>query len=134
MPAQERLDGGPLDADAAAVDQPHLGEPSGLSGIEILGDDGGHVARGEGVKVQRILDRDADGLVLAGYSRGPSSTWSFQWSNVRRSSPESLHCQKVAARSKNGTSTRVTLSARAVSATFSATICRTNGIGMRPRR
>src|SRR2546427_5825438 len=47
------------------------------------------------------------------YSRGPPSTCSFQWSKLRRSSPESLHCQKVAARSKNGTSTRPTLSARA---------------------
>src|SRR2546428_9809224 len=134
MPGEDGLHDLPLDADAATVDQPHLGEPFGPSGFEILGDDGGHVARGEGVEVQRILDRDADGLVLAGYSRGPSSTWSFQWSNVRRSSPASLHCQKVAARSKNGTSTRPTFSARAVSATFSATICRTNGIGMRPRR
>src|SRR5947209_20602093 len=86
MPGEDGLHDLPLDADAATVDQPHLGEPFGPSGFEILGDDGGHVARGEGVEVQRILDRDADGLVLAGYSRGPSSTWSFQWSNVRRSS------------------------------------------------
>ena len=122
MPGEDGLHDLPLDADAATVDQPHLDEPLGPSGFEILRDDGGHVARGEGVKVQRILDRDADGLVLAGYSRGPSSTWSFQWSNVRRSSPESLHCQKVAARSKNPTSTSPTFSVRAVSATFWVTI------------
>src|SRR2546430_3397209 len=134
MPGEDGLHDLPLDADAATVDQPHLGEPLGPSGFEILRDDGGHAARGEGARVQRIIDRGADGLVLAGYSRGPSSTWSFQWSNVRRSSPESLHCQKVAARSKKATSTRKTFSARAVSATFWLTIWRTNGIGIRPRR
>ena len=37
---------------------------------------------------------------------------------LERSSPESLHCQNVAARSKKGTSINVTCSAWAVSATF----------------
>ena len=120
MPGEDALDDPSLNADSSAVDQAHLGESLGMGGIEILSDDGRHVARREGVDVQRILDRDADRLV--GYSRGPPSTCSFQWSNVRRSSPDSLHCQKVAARSKNVTSTTPTFSARAVSATFSATI------------
>ena len=132
MPVENTLHDLPLDADPAAVDQSNLEEPSGVRGIEILGDDRRHVAWREGVKIQRVLDRDSDGLV--GYSRGPPSTCSFQWSKVRRSSPDSLHCQKVAARSKNGTSTNPIFSARAVSATFSATICRTNGIGIRPSR
>ena len=132
MAGQHALDDLPLDADAAAVDQSNLDESPGLRGVEVLGDDRGHVARREGMKIERILDWDADRLVR--YSRGPPSTCSFQWSNVRRSSPDSLHCQNVAARSKKGTSTTPTFSARAVSATFSATICRTNGIGIRPSR
>jgi hypothetical protein len=78
MPGEDSVHDLPLNADASTVDQPHLGEPLGLSGVEILGDDRSHVARGKGVKVQRILDRDADGLVLARYSRGPPSTCSFQ--------------------------------------------------------
>jgi len=69
------LDDLPLDPDAPAVDQPDLAEPSRGGGLEILVDDGGNVARGEGVQIQRILDRDADGLV---YSRGPSITCCFQ--------------------------------------------------------
>src|SRR5437899_12698096 len=132
MVGEQRPHDPALDADAAAVDQPHLREAARVGGLEVLGDDGRNVARGKRVQVERVLDRDPDRLVA--YSRGPASTCSFQWSKLRRSSPESLHCQKVAARSKNGTSTRPTLSARAVSATFWATICRTNGIGMRPSR
>src|SRR5262249_22810342 len=63
-----------LHADPSTVDQSNLDESPGLSGVEILRDDGRHVARREGVQIQRILDRDADGLV--GYSRGPPSTCS----------------------------------------------------------
>ena len=119
MAGEQRLDDRALDARTAAVDQPHLGEAAGMSGLEVLRDDGRNVAGRERVKVERVLDRDADGLLrLAAYSRGPSSTCCFQWSKLRRSSPESLHCQKVAARSKNATSTTPTFSARAVSATF----------------
>jgi len=65
-----------LDADPPTVDQSDLDESLGLSGVEILRDDRRHVARREGVQIQRILDRDADGLI--GYSRGPPSTCSFQ--------------------------------------------------------
>jgi hypothetical protein len=120
MAGQHALHDPALHADPSTVDQSDLEESPGLGGVEILGDDRRHVARREGVQIQRILDRDADRLV--GYSRGPPSTCSFQWSKVRRSSPDSLHCQNVAARSKNVTSTTPTFSARAVSATFSATI------------
>jgi len=116
MSGEQSLHDLPLDADPPAVDQPHFDEPFGVSRFEVVGDDRGHVARREGVEVDSILDRDADGLAV--YSGGPPSTCSFQWSKLRRSSPESLHCQKVAERSKNGTSTSPTFSARAVSATF----------------
>ena len=74
---EDSLDELSLHADPAAVDQAHLDESLGLGRIEILRDDRRHVARREGVQVQRILDRDADRLV--GYSRGPPSTCSFQW-------------------------------------------------------
>jgi hypothetical protein len=116
MPDQQRLHDAALHADTAAVDQPDLGESPGVGRFQVVRDDRGDVARREGVKIERILDRDADGLVV--YSRGPPSTCSFQWSKLRRSSPESLHCQNVAARSKNWTSTTPTRSALAVSATF----------------
>jgi hypothetical protein len=66
----------PLHPDPPAVDEPHLDESPGLGGFEIVGDDRGDVSRREGVQVQRILDRDADGLLV--YSRGPPSTCSFQ--------------------------------------------------------
>ena len=110
-----------LDALPAAVDQPHLREAAGEGGVEVLGDDRRDVLRRERVEVDGVRDRNADGTVGA-YSCGPCSTCCFQWSKLRRSSPESLHCQKVAARSKNGTSTTPTFSARAVSATFCVTI------------
>ena len=133
MSGEDALDDLALHADPPAVDQANLDEAAGLSGVQIFRDDRRHVARRERVQVECVFDRDADRLILY-YSRGPPSTCSFQWSKVRRSSPDNLHCQNVAARSKNGTSTTPTFSARAVSATFSATICRTNGIGIRPSR
>jgi len=77
MPGEHRLHDLPLDADPSTVDQPDLGESPGVSGVQILGDHRRHVAWREGVKVQRILDRDADRLVVD-YSRGPPSTCSFQ--------------------------------------------------------
>lgn len=76
MPREDGLHDLPLDPDPAAVDQPHLDESPGLRGFQIVGDDRGDVSRRERVQVQRILDRDADGLLV--YSRGPPSTCSFQ--------------------------------------------------------
>jgi hypothetical protein len=67
-----------LNADAATVDQPHLGESSGVCGVQVFGDDRGHVARRERVQIERVLDRDADRLVVERYSRGPPITCSFQ--------------------------------------------------------
>ena len=123
MTGQKGPDDRALDPDPPAMDQAHFGETVGVGGLEVLRDDGGNVPRRERVEVQGVLDGDADGLVgRVAYRRGPSSTCCFQWSTLRRSSPESLHCQKVAARSKNVTSTTPTFSIRAVSATFCATI------------
>jgi len=63
MPGEHPLHDPSLDADPSTVDQPDLDESSGVSGVKILGDHRRHVARREGMKVQRILDRDADRLV-----------------------------------------------------------------------
>ena len=76
MPGQQRLHDAALHADTAAVDQPDLGESPGVGRFQVVRDDRGDVARREGVKIERILDRDADGLVV--YSRGPPITCSFQ--------------------------------------------------------
>jgi hypothetical protein len=76
MPREQRLHDPALYADPPAVDQPHLDESPGVGGFEVVRDDRGDVARREGVKIERILDRDADGLVV--YSRGPPITCSFQ--------------------------------------------------------
>ena len=76
MAREQRLHDSALDADPATVDQPHLDESPLMGGFEIVRDDRRDVARREGVKIERILDRDADGLVV--YSRGPAMTCSFQ--------------------------------------------------------
>jgi len=76
VPGEQRLHDRALDADPTTVDQPHLDESAGVGGFQIARDDRGNVARREGVQIQRILDRDADRLVV--YSRGPPSTCSFQ--------------------------------------------------------
>jgi hypothetical protein len=65
MPGEERLDDRALDADPAPVDQAHLGEAVRAGGVQVLVDDGRDVAGRERVEVERILDRDADGLVGA---------------------------------------------------------------------
>ncbi len=76
VPSEQRSYDLALDADSPAVDQPHFGESFGMSGLQVVADDQGHLARREGVEVQGILDRDADGLAV--YSRGPPSTCSVQ--------------------------------------------------------
>jgi len=70
-----RLDDPPLDTNAPAVDESDLAEPPREGCLQVLVDDRRDVARRERVEIQRILDRDADGLV---YSRGPSSTCCVQ--------------------------------------------------------
>jgi len=49
-----------------------------MRGVEVFRDDRGDVARRERVQIERILDRDADRLVVECYSRGPPITCSFQ--------------------------------------------------------
>src|SRR5207248_1876405 len=55
MGGQERLHAGALHADAAAVDQPDLGEAAGMGGDQVFVDDGADVLRAEGMQVERIL-------------------------------------------------------------------------------
>ena len=108
MAREERLDDGALHADAAAVDQPHLGEAARVGRDQVLVDDGGNVGGTERVQIEGILDRELNGLAQI---LGPASRcWAQCW-KLERSSPESLHCQNVAARSKNGTSITGTFSA-----------------------
>jgi hypothetical protein len=45
-----------LHADAAAVDHAHLAQTGFVRGGEVLLDDEGDVARGEGVEVERVVD------------------------------------------------------------------------------
>ena len=120
MSRHERLDHRPLNPSAAPVDQSHLAEAAGARGPKILIHDRRDVPRREGVEVEGIFDREIDEVVH--YSRGPAMRCFCQCWKLRRSSPENLHCQKVAARSKKETSTSPTPSALAVSATFCVTI------------
>lgn len=69
---EERLDDGTLDADAAAVDQPHFAEAARLRRLQVLVDDRRYVARLERVEIEGVLDRQLDGLVV--YSCGPAIT------------------------------------------------------------
>jgi hypothetical protein len=62
MAGQERLDAGALHADAAAVDQPHLGEAAGVGGDQVLVDDGADVRGVERVEIEGVLDRELDRL------------------------------------------------------------------------
>jgi hypothetical protein len=62
MAGQEGLHAGPLHADAAAVDQPHLGEAPGVGGNQVLVDDRANVLGAEGVEIERVLDGDVDRL------------------------------------------------------------------------
>jgi hypothetical protein len=62
MAGQQGLDAGALHADAAAMDQPHLGEAPGVGGDQVLVDDGADVLGAEGVEIERVLDGDVDRL------------------------------------------------------------------------
>jgi hypothetical protein len=48
------------------VDQPDLGEAARVGGDQVLVDDGAHVLRTEGMQVERVLDRQLDGLAGLG--------------------------------------------------------------------
>ena len=77
MPGQQRLDDGALHPDSPPVDQPDFAEPALVGGPEVLLDDRRNVARGEGVEVERVLDGDADGLVV-GDQRRPEVAGRFR--------------------------------------------------------
>ena len=67
--AQQRLHDPALDADTAAVDQPHLAKAAGVRRAQILVDHRWHVAWEERVQIEAVLDRQ-----LGGQSCGPAST------------------------------------------------------------
>jgi hypothetical protein len=52
----------PLHATTASVDEADLAEAPGVNRFQIVGDDGRDVGRSEGMQVERILDRDGNGL------------------------------------------------------------------------
>ena len=62
MPFEDRVHGAALHADAAAVDEAHLGEPVPVRLVDVLLDHGGHVPRGERVQVEGGVDGHAMGL------------------------------------------------------------------------
>lgn len=53
-----------LDPDAAAVDDPDASKSLFPSGVEVGFHGGSHVARGDCVQVENILDREFDRLVI----------------------------------------------------------------------
>ena len=138
MARQQRLHDRALHADPAAVDQPDLGEAPGLgrsSRYSSTTDD--DVAWLEGVKVEGVLDRDADGSVVAqrpATGAGPSARAAASGRSSRDPPPRACTVRTWRRARRTATSTTVTFSACAVSATFCVTIWRTNGIGMRPSR
>jgi hypothetical protein len=66
MAGQERLDDGALHANAPAVNQPDLSKAARNTLVQVLVDDGSDVSWGEGVKVERVLDREVNRLPVVG--------------------------------------------------------------------
>ena len=64
VPFERRLHGGALDPPPAAVDEPHLVQPQGCRGLDVLPDDGDDVGRGEGMEIELGFDGDADGAII----------------------------------------------------------------------
>ena len=75
MAGQQRANDRSLNADPPPMDQPHFTEPALAGGGEVLPDDRGDVARRESMKVERILDRDAERLVGRGQWRSGADRW-----------------------------------------------------------
>jgi len=63
MSGQEGLHDRALDSTATAVDQADFREAASVGGFQIVVDHARHVARRERVEVERLLDRDGDGLL-----------------------------------------------------------------------
>lgn len=72
VPIEDRVHDAPLNAAAAAVDQPHFGEPAPVRRMQVLGDDRGNVARREGVQVEFGIDRDDVGRGVGCHRVGPN--------------------------------------------------------------
>ena len=66
MPFERLLDDAALDAHPPAMDEPHVAQAGGVCFIQVLFDDGGDVARGEGVKIEDTFDGDLQGPALSG--------------------------------------------------------------------
>lgn len=66
MPIEGLLDDAALDAHAPAMDKPHVAQAGGVGFIQILFDDRGDIARGEGVQIEDTLDGDPQGPALSG--------------------------------------------------------------------
>lgn len=59
MPFERRLNDPALHAAPAAVNQAHLGQPRLAGRPHVFIDDGGNVARREGMQIERAFDWDA---------------------------------------------------------------------------
>ena len=66
MPLEGLLDDPALDAGAPSMDEPHVAEARRVCFIQILFDDGGDVARGEGVQIEDTFDGNPQGPALSG--------------------------------------------------------------------
>ncbi len=65
MPLEGLLDDAALDAPAPAMDEPHLAQAGGVCFIQVLFDDRGDIARGEGVQIEDTFDGDPQGPALS---------------------------------------------------------------------
>ena len=66
VPFECLLHDAPLDAGSAAVNKPHLAHSRRVCFIHILFDDGGDVARREGMEIEGAFDGNAERLTLIG--------------------------------------------------------------------
>ena len=93
MVAQQALHCCALYAFAAAVDQPDDRESRFAVGVKIFVNDGDDVARSEGVQIDRVFDRDVDGVVFHNVSwrrsRETSNTARLALSKPINGSPSS---------------------------------------------
>ena len=64
MTIERGLNARPLHTPAAAVHQTHFPQARSSGGIDVLADDGGNLGGEEAVKIDLVLDWDADRLVL----------------------------------------------------------------------
>ncbi len=63
VPFQLSLNDAALDAAPAPVDDADFAQAGGGGGVDVFVDHGGDVSGWEGMEVERVLDRNTDGLV-----------------------------------------------------------------------